>query len=55
MTDTKSSKVEDGSNSEDEAHALSEDGKTQPKKVDDSTPSGSGTSKTFMKTMLPGW
>ena len=47
MADTKVSKVADGSNSEDEAKALYKDGETQPKKVDDSTPSGSGTTKTF--------
>ena len=44
----------DGSNSEDEANALNKDGETQLKMVDDSTPSGSGTTKTLINTMLPG-
>ena len=57
MADTKVNKVEDGSNSEDEANALNKDGETQLKKVDDSiksTPSGSGTNKTLISSLLPG-
>ena len=54
MADTKVSMVADGSNSEDEANALNKVSETQPKKVDDSTPSGSGKTKTFINTMLPG-